>query len=92
MAVAHKKATVGEYIASSNGKLTMHVLPGYTPDLNPDELAWGQVKRTGVARKPLRAGEQLCIRIEQLLHNVLKNRRLVRSFFETPSVAYISDG
>jgi len=82
---------VREYIASTQGKLTMHVLPGYAPDLNPDELVWSHVKRTGVARNPLRAGERLELRIEQQLHDVQKNRRLVRSFFGTPSVAYISD-
>ena len=88
---AHKKLNVREYIASTQGKLTMHVLPGYAPDLNPDELVWSHVKRTGVARNPLRAGEKLELRIEQQLHNVQRNRRLVRSFFGTPSVAYISD-
>ena len=88
---AHKKLNVREYIASTRGKLTMHVLPGYAPDLNPDELVWSHVKRTGVARNPLRAGEKLELRIEQQLHEVQRNRRLVRSFFGTPSVAYISD-
>jgi transposase len=88
---AHKKANVREYIASTQGKLSMHVLPGYAPDLNPDELVWSHVKRTGVARNPLRAGEKLELRIEKQLHDVQKNRRLVRSFFGTPSVAYISD-
>ena len=88
---AHKKANVREYIASTNGKLTMHILPGYAPDLNPDELVWSHVKRTGVARNPLRAGEKLAIRVEQQLRDMQKNRRLVRSFFRMPSVAYISD-
>jgi transposase len=88
---AHKKANVREYIASTQGKLSMHVLPGYAPDLNPDELVWSHVKRTGVARNPLRAGEKLELRIEKQLHDVQKNRRLVGSFFGTPSVAYISD-
>lgn len=88
---AHKKANVREYIASTAGKLTMHVLPGYAPDLNPDELAWSHLKRTGVARHPLRAGEKLAIRIEQQLQDLKKNRRLVQSFFQTPSVAYITD-
>ena len=88
---AHKKANVREYIASTQGKLSMHVLPGYAPDLNPDELVWSHVKRTDVARNPLRAGEKLELRIEKQLHDVQRNRRLVRSFFGSPSVAYISD-
>ena len=88
---AHKKANVRGYIESTKGKLSMHVLPGYAPDLNPDELVWSHVKRTGVARNPLRAGEKLEIRIDQQLRDMQNNRRLVRSFFDTPSVAYISD-
>jgi transposase len=88
---AHKKANVREYIESTNGKLSMHILPGYAPDLNPDELVWSHIKRTGVARNPLRAGEKLEIRIDQQLRATKKNRALVRSFFKAPSVAYISD-
>lgn len=48
----HKKANVKEDIASTKGKLSMHVLPGYAPNLNPDVLVWSLVKRTGVARDP----------------------------------------
>jgi transposase len=35
---AHKKACVREYVASTKGRLTLHFLPGYAPDLNRDEL------------------------------------------------------
>ena len=88
---AHKKACVKEYIAATNGRLTMHFLPGYAPDLNPDELVWSHVKRTGAARRPLRKGESLREKIEQQLATLQKMPHLVRSFFGTPSVAYIGD-
>jgi transposase len=88
---AHKTASVRKYVASTQGKLTLHVLPGYAPDLNPDELVWSHVKRTGVARNPLRAGEKLEIRIDEQLREMHKNRRLIRSFFRAPDVAYIFD-
>ncbi len=58
-APAHKKAVVKEYVASTQGKLTLHFLPGYAPDLNPDELVWSHAKRTGIARSPLKSGEKL---------------------------------
>ena len=61
---AHKKALVKEYVASTAGKLTLHFLPGYAPDLNPDELVWSHAKRTGVARSPLKAGEKLQCRVD----------------------------
>jgi transposase len=88
---AHKKAIVKEYIASTQGKLTMHFLPGYAPDLNPDELVWSHTKRTGVARSPLKAGEKLRPRVDAQLQAIADDKDLVRSFFRHPSVAYISD-
>ena len=88
---AHKNALVKHYIASTNGKLNLHFLPGYAPDLNPDELVWSHTKRTGVARNPLRAGEKLEEKVNNQLQALAKNPALVRSFFGHPSVAYISD-
>ncbi len=88
---AHKTAAVKDYVASTGGKLTLHFLPGYAPDLNPDELVWSHAKRTGVARSPLKAGEKLQPRIDAQLQAIAKNKRLIRSFFRHPDVAYISD-
>ena len=88
---AHKRAIVGEYVASTYGRLTLHFLPGYAPDLNPDELVWSHVKRTGTARRPLQKGETLREKIEEQLAKIQKLPSLIRSFFKTPSVAYISD-
>jgi transposase len=88
---AHKKAVVKEYVASTNGKLMLHFLPGYAPDLNPDELVWSHAKRTGNARRPLQAGEKLEERVIAQLAEIGNDPALVRSFFKHPSVAYIAD-
>jgi transposase len=88
---AHKKALVDDYVQSTGGRLTLHFLPGYAPDLNPDELVWSHVKRTGTARRPLQTGERLDQRIDAELAAVQRNPKLVRSFFQHPSVAYVTD-
>lgn len=88
---AHKKALVRDYVASTNGKLSLHFLPGYAPDLNPDELVWSHAKRTGVARSPLKAGENLQCRVDAQLQDIANDSALVRSFFRHPSVSYITD-
>lgn len=88
---AHKKAVVKEYVAAMQGRLTLHFLPGYAPDLNPDELVWSHAKRSGVARRPLQQGEKLEERVARQLADIGSNPRLVRSFFRHPSVAYITD-
>jgi len=88
---AHKTALVKDYVTSTDGMLTLHFLPGYAPDLNPDELVWSHMKRTGVARAPLRQGEKLQDRIEAQLAAIKRIPRLVRSFFQAPDVAYVTD-
>ena len=88
---AHKKAVVKTYVAGTEGRLTLHFLPGYAPDLHPDELVWSYAKRTGVARRSLKTGENLQARVHEQLQNIGNNATLVRSFFGHPSIAYISD-
>jgi len=88
---AHKTARVRDYVASTKGLLTLHFLPGYAPELNPDELVWSHMKRTGVSRTPLRKGERLHDKIEAQLASIKRMPQLVRSFFEAPDVVYIND-
>jgi transposase len=55
---AHKTVLIKAHVEATNGMVTPHFLPGYAPELNPDELIWSHVKRTGVASAPLRRGEE----------------------------------
>lgn len=88
---AHKAKEVKDYVSGTKGKLKLHFLPGYAPELNPDELVWSYAKRTGVARNPLRAGEKLADRVHNQLTEIASRPDLIRSFFQHPSVRYISD-
>jgi transposase len=40
---AHKAKKVQEFLASTGGRLTLFFLPGYSPDLNPDEWVWKNI-------------------------------------------------
>src|SRR5271165_3325795 len=88
---AHKTRLVKDYVQSTKGRLTLHLLPGYAPELNPDELVWSYVKRSEVARTPLRKGERLRDKIDAQLAAIKNAPRLIGSFFKAPSVAYITD-
>jgi transposase len=89
---AHKAKLVRDYVETTNGKLKLYFLPGYAPELNPDELVWSHMKRTGTAKRPLASNELLQDRIYADLINIQNNRALIRSFFKAPDVAYIADG
>jgi transposase len=84
----HKAKSVAKYVQSTRGRLELHFLPPYAPDLNPDEFAWNHLKQNGTSKKPLRKNEALRERVERDLAGIKKDRNLVRSFFMAPSVSY----
>ncbi len=61
---SHKAKSVETFIASTKGKLELHFLPTYAPDLNPDEFVWHHLKQNGTSKKPLRKNESLKERVQ----------------------------
>ena len=88
---AHKGPLVRAYVDSLTGKLQLHYLPGYAPELNPDEVVWSHMKSTGTAKNLLRRGDQLQPRIDTDLRVIQHDAKLVRPFFRAPHVPYIAD-
>jgi len=88
---AHKARLVAAYVQSLKGRLELHFLPGYAPDLNPDEFVWNHLRHHGTTKKPLMKNESLRRRVEQNLAAIKDSPPLVRSFFHAPSVAYTMD-
>jgi len=86
---AHKAKSVAAFVQSLKGRLELHFLPGYAPDLNPDEFVWNYLRQKGTSKIPLRKNEQLRDRVTSDLAAIKKSKPLVRSFFRAESVAYI---
>ena len=84
----HKAKCVAKYVQSTKGRLELHFLPPYAPDLNPDEFAWSHLKQNGTSKKPLHKNEALRQRVEEDLAEIKQDPGLVRSFFKAPSVSY----
>jgi transposase len=88
---AHVAKVVAQYVQRLAGRLELHFLPGYAPELNPDEFVWNHLKRQGVSKTPLRRDESLRSRVQSDLAAIQSRPALVRSFFHAPSVAYTRD-
>lgn len=88
---AHIAKRVAQLVRAQRGRLELHFLPGYAPDLNPDEFVWNHLRQHGVTKTPLRANESLRDRVERDLAAIQGRPALVRSFFQAPSVSYILD-
>lgn len=85
----HRAKVVSTFVQSLGGSLEIFFLPGYSPDLNPDEFVWQHLKTNGIRKKPLQQNESLLERIRNDLQAIQKNIPLIRSFFRAPSVAYV---
>lgn len=88
---AHRAKCAQKFIAGLKGRLELHFLPPYAPDLNPDEFVWHYMKKNGVAKKPLKKNESLRRRVEADLRAIHADSQMVRSFFDAASVAYATD-
>lgn len=85
----HKSAEVKSWVAQHENRIELFFLPGYSPDLNPDEWVWKNVKNDQVARiVPDRPGHLYEI-AEKALRMLRNAPEKVRSFFSDPHLAYI---
>jgi len=84
----HKAKSAGQYVQSVRGRLELHFLPPYGPDLNPDEFVRHYLKQDSTSKRPLRANKSLKERVSKDLDAIQFDKPLVRSFFIAESVAY----
>lgn len=85
----HKSKRVKDYVKSRKGKIKMYFLPGYSPNLNPDELVWSMAKRY-VSSKLVKTKGELENHIASFMHSLQKRKRTVQKLFEHPDVAYVN--
>lgn len=70
-------------------RLELFFLPPYSPELNPDEWVWKNVKHDQIARKSVQSFSELTKAAESALRRLQKTPRLVLGFFADPKLAYI---
>ena len=85
---AHRAKLVKNYIESLGGRLKLFFLPPYSPELNPDELVWNDVKNNGVGRSIVNGPRDLHRVVVGRLRFLQKTPERVRSFFQAPETKY----
>jgi transposase len=84
----HKAAKTRKYAESTGGRLRLFFLPGYSPDLNPDELVWNNLKSQGTGNRAITGPGQLKRLVLGHLRSMQKKPDLIRSFYKTPFTEY----
>lgn len=77
-----------EYVESSKEMLELHYLPLCSPQLNPDEQVWENVKER-VAKQFPEDKIQLSSFLRQALERLQRMPELVRGFFDHPVYKFV---
>ena len=86
---AHRAKKVLEFVRSTQGRLRLFFLPPYSPELNPDELVWNNLKNHGIGKRLIRSRDHLKQTVLRHLRALQRTPALVRSFFREPNVRYV---
>jgi transposase len=85
----HKAKLIKEYVAATQGKLELVYLPPYSPQLNPDEQVWKNVKAE-VTKKPSGNKFDFRMAVEKALLRLHAMAHIVASFFRQPECGFMN--
>jgi len=85
---AHKSKEMKAYLATQRSWLRVELLPGYSPDLNPVETLWGNVKGQELANLcPDDLGE-VADALRRGMERVGASRELARAFLKNAGLSF----
>jgi transposase len=82
----HKAKVVKEFLEENKGKIELHIIPPYSPELNPDEQVWKNVKAE-VSKQKLLDREDLFKLTHKALSRLKDAPKIIMGFFRHPEVA-----
>ena len=84
----HKSRKVAEPVRRYEGKLRVYVLPGYSPELNPDEGVWRDVKGHRLGRAGVFTLADMKSKALGALRHFARRPDNIRSLFHDKSTLY----
>lgn len=84
----HRSARVKNLVESIKDKLQLFFLPPYSPELNPDEHVWNDLKNNGIGRMLVAGPDDMRRKVVSHLKFLQRNPVLIQSFFQAPTTKY----
>jgi len=85
---AHRSKKFHRWLADHADRIELFYLPGYSPQLNPDECLNQDVKSNAVGRKRASTRAELISNVRSHLRSTQRQPEKVKRYFEEPHVAY----
>ena len=84
----HKSSAVHKFVRAHRTKIRLFFFPTHSPELNPDEQAWNELKHRQLGKQPIKNKTDLKKRIRSILKSLQLKAEKVRSFFQLPDTKY----
>jgi len=85
---AHKARSVTRFAESVKDRFRLFFLPPYSPELNPDERVWNDLKNNAVGQQAIASPQQLHRAVISHLLSIQKSPERVRSYFANETTKY----
>jgi transposase len=87
----HRSQAVAGWLAEHVDQIEMFLLPGYSPDLNPDELLNNDVKGNAVGRQRPANQVQMITGVRSYLRGTQRRPDIVVNYFQEQHVRYAAE-
>ncbi|HYA42857.1 MAG TPA: IS630 family transposase [Syntrophobacteraceae bacterium] len=84
----HRSAKVKQLLDRLTDKLRVFFLPPYSPELNPDEHVWNELKNNGIGRMSIAGPDDMKNKAVDYLKRMQRTPELIQSFFQAPDTRY----
>jgi transposase len=88
---SHRSKATRRFVESLNGRLQLFFLPGYSPELNPDELVWTDLKSRHIGRMFVPDRDTLRRSVISYFRSLQHLPDKIRSFFCSPTTSYAAE-
>jgi len=84
----HKSRKLAAKVRSYKGRLRLYRLPPYSPELNPSEEVWREVKSHRVGRAGVFSFANMKLEAQSAMHHLAHRPDKIQAFFHTKSTSY----
>ncbi len=84
----HKSKKVRDFVRGHRKIIRVYFLPRHTPECNPDEQVWNEVKDKKIGRQPVKDKPDLKRRLISSLRSLQRNTNRIISFYLLPDTKY----
>ena len=84
----HKAKSVARFIETVKDRFQIFFLPPYSPELNPDERVWNDLKNNAIGRQSIQSPQQLRTAVISHLRFIQKTPDRVRSYYNNEETKY----